>query len=68
MTQLSGIKSVSYDDVENRTFEIIIKDSKTGEFITDTISMDTFKKTAYWMMGFMYIVCNIEKLIKNQKT
>jgi protease II len=63
----SGIKAVSYDDVEDRTFEITIKDSKTGESMTDTISMTTFKNTAYWVLGFMYIVCNIERLIKKNR-
>ena len=61
----TGIKAVSYDDVENRTFEITIKDNKTGESITDTISMTTFKNTAYWVLGFMYIVCNVEIIIEN---
>jgi hypothetical protein len=67
MTQPSGIKAVSYDGVEDTVFEITIKNTKTGESVTDSISMGVFKNSAYWVMGFSYIVCNVEKLIKKSR-
>jgi len=64
----SGIKAISYDDVEDTTFEVTIKNTKTGKSVSNTLSMNTFKKTTYWLLGFNYIVCNVEELIKKPKT
>lgn len=57
-------KDVSYDHITDRSFTITITDDKTGESITDKMSLTTFKTMAEWVMGFLFIKCNIERLMK----
>ena len=60
-------KSVKYED-NDTDYIITIADSKTGNVVIDKLPFKVFKQYSQsWVLGFTWIVCNIEKLMEMGK-